>query len=194
MSTIDPDILYSNEGYLTTLWPYIYNDGTSEQASDELINRYTDLYHDAIDMFILTGTAANLTDFGDSKEDLRNALNSCSIYVRKHEGAKDYTNVDKFLSFTMVPPYRVTKEERVKEVRDAVTIVNSTKKTEGYVQTTYGAPLMKDMLSFNYSNDSLNHTTGKILDGMNVEVSNVGTMSQLWVNKYTTSNNYCIPV
>ena len=194
MSSIDPDILYSNEGYLTTLWPYIYKDGTSEQASDELINRYTDLYHDTMDMFILTGTAADLTDFGNSKEDLRNALNSCGIYVRKYDGAKDYTNVNKFLSFTMVPPYKVTKEERVKEVQDAVTIVNSVKKTEGYVQTTYGVPLMKDMLSFNYSNDSLNHTTGKILDGMNVEVSNANTISQLWVNKYTTSNNYCIPV
>lgn len=199
MSTIKPGMLYSKPGYLTTLWPYIYvysenEEDFPQQATDSLINRYTDLYHDALDMFIITDIDTYISESKGNKEELRQSLNSCSIYVRKQEGAKDYTNVEKFLDFTMVPPYKVTKEERIKRMKDAVTIVNDVKTTEGYVQTTYGVPLMKDMTSFNYSNTGLNDTIGKILDGMNVEISGINTLSQLWVNKYTTSNNYCIPI
>jgi hypothetical protein len=199
MSTIKSNLLYSNPGYLTTLWPYIYTYSENDnaypvRATDSLINRYTDLYHDALDMFIVTDLDSHLSDSRGTKEELKSSLNSCSIYVRKYEGAKDYTNVEKFLDFSVVPPYKVSKKERIKQMKDAVTIVNGEKLTEGYVQTTYGVPLMKDMLTFKYSNTGLNDTLGKILDGMNVEISNANTLSQLWVNKYTTSNNYCIPV
>lgn len=194
ISKINPEILHNTHGYLTTLQPYIYKDGVAERATDELINRYTDLYHDAIDMFVLTGTDLHEYGSNDTKEELKNALDSCGIYVRKQEGSKDYTNVDKFLSFNIVPPYRVEKEERVKEIKDAVSIVNTKKKTKGYIQTTYGIPMMKDMLRFSYSNTSLNNATGKILDGMNIEINGIDVMSQLWVNKYTVSNNYCIPL
>lgn len=195
MSEIDPSIFYSkNPGYLTTYNPYIYADSSiPKKATNSLINRYTDLYHDTIDMFIITDDDSYFENPKGNKEELENALNFCGIYVRKQEGAKDYTNVNKFLNFTLVPPYKVVKKERVKRVKDS-SIINDVKKTEGYVQTTYGSPLMKDMLSFNYNNNTLNNITGKILDGMNIEISNINKLSQLWINKYTTSNNYCIPI
>lgn len=196
VSRINPDteFTYQDASYITVLDPYIIVGGDIQEATNSLISLYTDFYHDGIDMYVVSDSAEYDINTPMQKSDLQPALESCGIYVRKHEGVKDYTNLEKFLSFTVVPPYKVRKEERVKQMKDIVTIENGIKKTYGYVQTTYGAPLMRDLLEFNYSNQDTNAAFNRILDGMNAEVTNLKPISQLWINKCTTSPNYCIPI
>lgn len=196
VSTIssDVDLLYTDASYLTTLNPVIIVNGQSQPATNALISLYTDLYHDGIDMYVISDSADYDVNTMPNKARLKEDLKACGIYVRKHEGIMDYTNLDSFLTFTVVPPFKVEKDETVKQVADYVNIENTIKKTYGYAQTTYGTPVMTDMLEFKYGNPELNGMFNRVLDGMNIEVSDMKLLPQMWINKCTTSSNYCIPV
>lgn len=196
VSRINPDteFMYQNPSYITTVDPYIMVGDEVQMATNSLISLYTDFYHDGIDMYVVSDSTEYDINKPLSKAELQSTMESCSIYVRKHEGIKDYTNLSQFLTFTVVPPYKVRKEERVKVMKDLVTIENGIKNTYGYVQTTYGTPVMHDLIEFKYGNPETNTSFNRILDGMNTEVTNLKTMSQMWINKCTTSSNYCIPI
>lgn len=194
IASVVPYLGFYRDSYIIAANPYIMVNGAMERATNSLINMYTDLYNDGIDMYIISDSPEYDINEPATKETLRNALTSCGIYVRKHEGIKDYTNLESFLDFTVVPPYRVEKEEIIKTVGEDLIISDKGKKTFGYVQTTYGMPVMTDILNFNYSDSELNSVFDRVLDGMNIEISKVEPLKQLWINKYTTSSNYCIPI
>ncbi len=83
---------------------------------------------------------------------------------------------------------------------------------EGYVHSTYAEPVMKDMLSFHYNsykqieeydvddstdtyitnNESLEKVFDISFDGANVFIKDTNDIEQIWINKYTTNNNYCL--
>lgn len=189
----DKDILYYDASYITTLNPVIISGKDNWEATNSNIKLLADDYHDGIDMYIVTDS--DLFDIYSVpvKSDLKNDFNNCGIYVRKAEGIMDYTNLSKFLTFTLIPPYKVQKTENVKS-EDNGKIVNTKKQTYGFVQTIYTEPVTVDKFVFKYKDDIINNSFKRILDGMNVNIAEVKTLSQTWVNKYTTSSNYCIPL
>ena len=191
----DTDILYQDASYLTTLNPVIVKNGISQIASNSEISLSTDFYHDGIDMYIVSDSESYDTHSIPVKANLKADLETCGIYVRKMEGIMDYTNLDNFLTFTVVPPYKLKKTETVKELDSATsTIVNIDKQTYGFVQTVYAVPVTVDKFSFKYKDETINNAFNRILDGMNINVTNVEPLPQIWINKYTTSSNYCIPI
>lgn len=190
----DPSILYQTPSYITTLEPVIIKkDASVVYASNEAIDLNTDFYHDGIDMYIVSDSAAYNMQGIPVKADLKSNLDHCGIYVRKAEGVMDYTNLDTFLTFTIVPPYKLSKVETIKTL-DNTNIVNAEKQTYGFVQTVYAVPVTVDKFIFDYKDDTINNAFGRVLDGMNVNITGVETLPQVWVNKYTTSSNYCIPI
>lgn len=197
VSTIDSssEFTYRDSSYITTKNPYIIINGEVQVATNSAIGLHTDFYHDEVDMYVISDSYEYDVNTIVNKESFKKALESCNIYVRKHEGIKDYTNLESFLTFTVVPPYKVEKQEIVKAIPENTLDVEETvKSTYGFVQTTYAVPMTVDVFSFNYSNSSINNSFNRILNGMNTEISGVKTLSQLWINKYTTSSNYCIPI
>ena len=190
----DTEFTYRDASFILTREPYITANGVIHPATNELISLYTDLYHDGMDMYIVSDSPEYDINAAVTKEDLKTAVTNCGIYVRKQEGVKDYTNLDSLLTFSIVSPYKVDKNEIVKKVVDLITIENRTKRTSGYVQTSYGIPLMKDMIEFNYQNSSINSAFNTIFDGMNVSISDAKPVTQTWINKYTVLPNYCIPI
>lgn len=191
----DTNILYQDASYLTTLRPVIIKGqlGTIEPASNNAISLSTDFYHDGIDMYVISDSISFDVHEIPTKTGLKADLEKCGIYVRKREDIMDYTNLDTFLTFTMVPPYKAKKKETVKSL-DGSAIVNTEIDTYGFVQTIYAVPITVDKFSFKYKDETVNNAFNRILDGMNIDITNVETVPQTWVNKYTTSSNYCIPI
>ena len=192
----DTSILYYDPSYITTLHPVIIKGQDISLATNNLIELNTDSYHDGVDMYIVSDSAIYDIHKTPVKSDLKNDLINCGIYVRKAEGAMDYTNLDNFLTFTIVPPYKINKSETVKTLDsiDISKIITTKKQTSGFVQTVYAEPVMVDMYDFNYKDDNINNIFNRVMNGMNIDITNVFKLPQTWINKYTTSSNYCIPL
>lgn len=195
ISDIDPDSDFTYEtepGFTITKNPVIYYGQNIDNVTNQLINNNADLYHDAVKSYIITDNVLYDTRERKNISNLQNDVKSYSVYIRKNEGAKDYTGINNLLDIKVVLPYFLKKTEIEKVVEDNQIIDTSIEST-GFVQTTYGKPQMRDVVDFTYSNSELNNIFGYIFDGMNIRISNVQFV-QRWINKYTDSVNYCIPI
>ena len=180
------------EDYTVTEEPVIMYSGQTEVATNYLIDANADIFHDAIKAYVITDSEVYDTRKIKSLDDLKEDAGSCAVYVRKQDGAKDYTNVEDLLAIDIISPYLHKKVETEKSI-GVEEVENKDIHTRGFVHTTYASPMMKDMLEFKYSDTSLNSSLGLVLDGMNIRISKANTM-QRWINKYTDVIDYCIPV
>lgn len=195
ISKVNPheDFTYDTvEGYTVTEEPVIMHGNEIDVASNYLIDSNADIFHDAIKAYVITDSETYDTRKIKSLDDLKMDAVSCAVYVRKQDGAKDYTNVEDVLTIDIIPPYLHNKIETEKYVT-AEEIENHDVRTKGFVHTTYASPLMKDMLTFEYRDANLNSSLGLVLDGMNIRISGANSM-QRWINKYTDVIDYCIPI
>jgi hypothetical protein len=194
ISKINPDteFTYGTEGAISTMDPILYAGDRMMTATNENIDEYTDLYHDTIKAYVISDTDEYNENKVKTLDMLRSEVMSCSILVRKQDGPKDYSNVSNLLTVDVLPPYYLAKTE-IEKVNDSGKIVDHKKVTNGFVQTSYCLPMMKDVFQFAYADSDINNITNTVLNGMNIRITGVSTM-QRWINKYTESINYCIPI
>ena len=124
-------------------------------------------------------------------ENFKSSLDDCAIYVKTAYGVDDLTNLEDILEFEIIDP--IVSDRNTGTVK--------------YVHPTQIVPVMKDMLSFDYSpvsDDSFSasddENTSELLedvfcrsfDGANIMINGIKNISQQWYNKFTEDNRFCI--
>lgn len=200
---------YSHKNYLTAVKPYLWHNEFHELATNTSIHNYCHDYNPSIESFLITDDPTAIPNKIGSFSDLKNAVNSCSIFVKTAEGKKDYTTFDNLLNITVIEPIKYIKYEGL-----GLETERPDKKKEvelGYVHPSYIEPVTIDMFNFNYNAKPVSETSGdeesssedsetqgleelfeKSFDGGNIVLSKVNPINQIWFNKYTEEFNYCI--
>lgn len=199
---------YSHENYLTAVNPYLWHNEFHELATNNSLHNFCHDYNPSVESFLITDDPTAIPNKIGSFSDLKNAVKSCSIFVKTAEGKKDYTTFDNLLNITVIEPIKYIKYEGL-----GLETERPDKKKEielGYVHPSYIEPVTIDMFNFNYnakpssdsedeeSSSSESDGTGleeifeKSFDGGNIVLSKVNPINQIWFNKYTEEFNYCI--
>ena len=179
----------TNTGTITN--GYIYADDSSMKLAAEAYKQYATGNLEPVNYYILTTQESpEIEHEYQNMEKLQNSLSNCAIYVKTAYGVDDLTNLENILTLTVVNPIVSTRNEN----------------TEKYVHPTHIVPVLKDMLSFDYSPvidevfessdgdgfEMLEDVFKYSFDGANILINNTSTIPQIWYNKYTEETNFCI--
>lgn len=174
-------------GRINTYNPIIWNDSSQIVANNNEIWSNIDFYNAGEVMYLITDNANAKSSIKGFTEFL-NEINSVNIYVKRDNEKLDYTTISDLITLSVVQPYSI------KKVYDKeLDIENHGYESVGMVHSMYMEPKMKNILSFDFSNSELNTILEKNLNASNILVSGISKLSQIWINKYTETIDYCIP-
>lgn len=175
---------YIHPGYITINDPIISYDSSWGYATSEIYDYVAYNNNDFIERLLFTDNKEYIKNNIGTFEDLKNDLQNHSVYIKTAEGKKDYTNLTGIIEMSVIEPIKYKKNQ----------LLSDKQKEFGFVHPTYAEPVMKDMISFDYSNTVVDKIGGRFkqsMNGSNIFISGVNTMSQMWINKYSTEPNYC---
>lgn len=197
--------LYPNKLCLRN--PFIWrNDGIISEdinslASNFLLDYYTNDMLECTESLLYTNSVKNIESNIRTSDDLKTDLQHCNVFIKTSNGLYDYSSLS-LLTVSIVNPILYTIENRPGHWKsESDKDFNETPKGI-YVQSTYGEPVMKDVLSFNYNISSddnaeynisistLNKTFGKSFNSANITIYSINTLSQQWFNKISDENDY----
>ena len=180
----------NDTGYISQA--YVYADDSSYTLSSESYKQNATGNIEPANYYILSTEDISTIEHGSQNlEKLKSSLSDCVIYVKTVYGVDDLTNLENILTINVVDPI----------------VSDRNQNTVKYVHPTHIVPVMKDMLSFDYtpvvdevfesSDDDMNSEILEDIfkysfDGANIILNNVNNISQLWYNKYTQNTNFCI--
>lgn len=175
---------YIHPGYITINDPVISYDSSWGYATSEIYDYAVYNNNDFIEKLLFTDNKDYIKNNIGTFEDLKNDLQNHSVYIKTSEGKKDYTNLTGIIEMSIVEPIKYKKTQ----------LLSDKQKEFGLVHPTYAEPVMKDMISFDYSNTVVGKISSRFkqsMNGSNIFVSGVNKISQIWINKYSTEPNYC---
>ena len=195
---------YHAENYLTGINPVIWFNAGCKDATNSDIEDLASVLENHINTYIVADRASNVVSSNASYDELVKVINNCAIYVKTDNGLKDFTKVSKLLNIEIIDPLTYYKYKNIESNKSA----NKNKVRLGSVHSTYAEPVMKNIFDFDFSTAARNNRLlakyssmpevasidsvfDKSFDGANVSIKSINTISQLWINKYTETPNYC---
>lgn len=174
---------YFSEDSISLENPFFWHNNEHDRATNSNLSNYSYDYSKCIQAFLVTDDPSCIISEVATFDDLQNQINnSCAIYIKTADGKKDYTTLKNVLTLSVIEPIKYTTNK-----------LTSNPIEKGYVHSTYAEPVMKSMLSFLYNNSSGFENTFKCsFDCGNIFISNVNTINQEWINKYTEDANFCL--
>ena len=180
----------SNSASLTDC--YLYADNNSYTLNAETYKQNATANIEPVEYYILSTDKIDNTAYrSQTLENFKSSLDDCAIYVKTAYGVDDLTNLEDILEFEIIDP--IVSDRNTGTVK--------------YVHPTQIVPVMKNMLSFDYSpvsddafSASDDENTSELLedvfctsfDGANIMINGIKNISQQWYNKFTEDNRFCI--
>lgn len=183
MTSLDVYPYYIADNNITLFNSKFWHNDVNGSLSANDIALYAHDYSAKINYLLITDNPNCIVNNVSIFDNLSSALNNHAIFIKTNDGKKDYTNLQGILEVTAVNPFIYKKEKLTANPIDIA-----------YVHSTYAEPLMKDMITFNYLNPSgvdIENAFKKVFTGGNICVSDVSSINQIWINKYTEINDYC---
>lgn len=183
MTSLDVYPYYIADNNITMFETKFWHNNINDALSTNDISSYAHDYSAKIDYLLMSDDPSYIINNVSTFNKLNIALNNHSIYIKTQEGKKDYTNLQGILEVNAVNPLVYQKKK-----------LTSNPDKLAYVHSTYGEPVMKDMIAFDYVHsisDTIESSFKRVFSGGNISVADVNTINQMWINKYTELNDYC---
>lgn len=146
--------------------------------------------NESIDMYIVSDLPANKSSIQDTViegystdyatlplEIVRSFLDEATLTLKTEDQVYDYSSVNGLFTLSIVEPVESIKENS-----------NFESLNSDYpllVHPAYTEPVTKNILSFKY-NSGINSEFKKSFDGCNIRVSDIATLDQIWLKKFST--------
>jgi len=170
---------------------YILNGDNLLMISDSSLMSHTqhniDAYFESdvpADMFIfgnavegeMTSNGKTLTH--EAVNEILSESKNYSIFVKTENGLKNFTSIQDII------------ETKVIGIEDNLSRedTNFEKLLDGSAYSTYAEPVTKDMISFDYSYDTLSTIFEKSFDGCNLRIKTIENVDQIFLKKYSTDD------
>lgn len=182
---------YYDQGGLKIIAATTWYDVTNSYFSDANMEQASPKIGPTYNSYLFTDTIDYVYPITNTYQELKDACSSYAVFLKTDNGKKDFTNISSLLEISVIDP---------------VVYVQDVKKYA--VHSTYGEPIMKDILVFDYNSNMIGRDNKitkakgdvvktiedifhKSFDGANIGISNVNTLTDIWINKYSEEDNYC---